>query len=321
MGISGIDSLTYGVADVAASRRFFEDWGLSLLDGATDSAPVLQLADGGTICLRAANDTALPALPPGYGQAPPSTMREVIWGVHHADDLQAIEAELGRDRPVTRDADGTLHTRDDLGYAIGFRVTRRHALTHEAVRDNGPGRIGRIDARAEAALPYRVQQQRMVHLVYWVPRQSQQMLQFYVERLGFHVTESVKNVGHFLRCGASGDHHNLFLQTRGDNYGFQHVAFELRNIDDVMFCGQHMEQQGWKSHLGPGRHVLGSNVYWYFWCPAGGIVEAGCDLDFITDHWPAKELEVVPAGGSSWFVRAEDAGLRPGHGDWPQFKA
>ena len=65
MGISGIDSLTYGVADVAASRRFFEDWGLSLLDGATDSAPVLQRADGGTICLRAASDTALPALPPG----------------------------------------------------------------------------------------------------------------------------------------------------------------------------------------------------------------------------------------------------------------
>ena len=104
MGISGIDSLTYGVADVAASRRFFEDWGLTMLDGAPDGAPVLQLADGGTICLRAASDAALPALPPGYGQAPPSTLREVIWGVHHASDLQAIEAELAR-QEVTAPAD------------------------------------------------------------------------------------------------------------------------------------------------------------------------------------------------------------------------
>ena len=56
----------------------------------------------------------------------------------------------------------------------------------------------------------------------------------------------------------------------------------------------------------------------------------GCEAVFHTaayfreyyqpgDHWQALEHASMPAGGSSWFVRPEDEGLRPGHGDWPQY--
>ncbi len=310
MAICGVESLVYGVEDLERCARFFEDWGLQPAVGRGDWS----LPDGTTIRLRAIGDRSLPpALVPG------STVRETVWGVDSRESLQAIGAELSRDREVT-ETSGTLHTVDQAGYAIAFRITGRKPLKADLPHVNSLRDIGRKDERARAALPYRVHPQRIVHLVSWVPRDIDAAMRFYVERLGFRLTESVDTSGHFLRCAAESDHHNLFLNCRGDNFGFQHVAFEVRDVDEVMMCGQYMERRGWKSHLGPGRHTVGSNVYWYFWCPAGGLAEVGCDIDYITDHWPPQRHAFMPAGGSAWFARPEDEGLRPGHGEWPQWQ-
>jgi hypothetical protein len=256
------------------------------------------------------------ALPPAVVGG--STLRETVWGVDDAAELEAIGTALGADRDV-RSNTGTLRCVDETGYAIGFRMTERHLEPAVHATANSVGRFGRIDQRAEAALPYRISPMRFVHVVNWVPFGLDAAMRFYVERLGFRRTETVRGAGHFLRCAPAGDHHNLFLQQSGRNHGFQHVAFEVRDIDEVMMCGQQMERRGWKTHLGPGRHVVGSNVYWYFWSPAGGMVEVGCDVDYITDHWETLEHDSIPSGGSSWFVRPEDAGRRPGHGEWPQY--
>jgi hypothetical protein len=316
MSIRGVESLLYGVEDLALACRFFEDWGLACRHRGERGAD-FALPDRTTVCLRPIDDHALPApLVPG------STVRETVWGVDSGKDIDTIAAELAKDRAVRQSADGILHAVDDLGYAVGFKVTTREAVTMRLADTNTVGGVSRRDARAAAALAYRVRPQRFVHVVYWIPqRLLARARDFYVGRLGFCLTESVATSGHFLRCGPHGDHHNLFLNCRGDNFGFQHVAFEVRDIDEMMMAGQYMERHGWKTHLGPGRHVVGSNVYWYFWCPAGGCAEIGCDIDCITDHWQPLEHETMPGGGSSWFVRPEDEGLRPGHGEgWPQYQ-
>ena len=36
MSVLGIDEITYGVDDLATCRRFFLDWGLKLVEEATD---------------------------------------------------------------------------------------------------------------------------------------------------------------------------------------------------------------------------------------------------------------------------------------------
>jgi len=313
MTICGIESLVYGVEDLELCGRFFEDWGLECIERGERSSR-WALPDRTTVVLRPIDD---PSLPPPLVSG--STVRETVWGVDSEQSLKAVAAELSKDRKVVQSEDGTVHAVDDIGYAMGFRITAREPVSTRLPDTNTVGRVSRTDTRAATAFPYRVRPQRFVHVVYWIPRDMERAARFYVERLGFCVTESVAGSGYFLRCGPRSDHHNLFLNCRGDNFGFQHVAFEVRDIDEVMMFGQYMERQGWKSHLGPGRHVVGSNVYWYFWCPAGGCAEIGCDIDFITDHWQPLRHPSMPAGGSAWFVRPEDEGLRPGHGDWPQF--
>jgi catechol 2,3-dioxygenase-like lactoylglutathione lyase family enzyme len=313
MTICGIEALTYGVEDVDTALRFFEDWGLEPVERGQRGG-TLRLLDETRVDIRRRDDPSLPSALVGG-----STVREIVWGVSTRGDLEAIGAELGRDRDIRQDQQGALHTRDEAGYRIGFALSTQRPVVASLPKSNTIGHHERQDARADGAFRRRIRQGRFIHVVLWVPRKQQEMRDFYMTRLGFKLTETVKGAGAFLRMPNSTDHHNLFLQTRGNNFGFQHVAFELRDIDEVMMCGQYMERQGWHTHLGPGRHFAGSNVYWYFDCAAGGLVETGCDMDCITDHWQPVEHETIPFEGSSWYVRPADAGLRPGHGEWPQY--
>ena len=312
MNVIGVEQLIYGSEDVAAATKYFEDWGLTL-DAQSDRSADFSLPDQTTIHIRAID---APALPPAV--VPGSTVRECIWGVKDAASLKSIGEELSRDREVTEDADGVLHTVDEYGYHIGFRVARRNFAANALPDINTVGVPARRDTRAEGALKHRVKQLRISHVVFWAPGDTERAARFYIDRLGFRITETSKLLGYFLRAGLSHDHHNLFLHRGSDNYGFQHVAFEVRDLDEVMMCGNHMEEEGWTSHLGPGRHVMGSNSYWYFWSPAGGVTECSSDMDYITDDWEEKHHETVPHGGVGWYARPSDAALRPGHGKWPQ---
>lgn len=313
--ITGLDAVVYGSENVADATRFFDDWGLTQVESGKHGAD-FSLPDGSAISIRPMDDPTLPA-----AVVTGSTVRNIVWGVDSAESLAEVAAELARDREVTEQADGTLCTRDENNYPISFRVTTTHALEAKPRDANSIGIADRKDKRAEAAFTCRISPQRMVHAVLWTPWALDAQVEFYVERLGFRPSDYVENVGAFVRASGAHDHHSLFLQSKGLNFGFQHLAFEVRDVDEVMMLGQYMESRGWKSHLGPGRHVMGSNIYWYFWCGAGGVVEVGCDMDHLTDHWLPNHFDKVPHSGSSWWVRPADDGLRPGHGDdWPQYQ-
>ena len=59
MKIIGVESVIYGVEDVAQSTRFHEDWGLELTNkGAAGSD--FKLPDDTTVHIRAIDDSSLP---------------------------------------------------------------------------------------------------------------------------------------------------------------------------------------------------------------------------------------------------------------------
>jgi catechol 2,3-dioxygenase-like lactoylglutathione lyase family enzyme len=218
MGICGIEGLTYGVEDVARCTRFFEDWGLMLLERGEHGAD-FALPDHSTLHIRSMHDRGLPP-----ARVPGSTVRETVWAVESDEHLAALAGELARDRPLAEGTDGTLHFTDDTGYAIGLRRTARHLDPEPLAQTNTVGCIKRMDQRAAAAFAFRSLPRRFVHVVYWVPFELERAQRFYVERLGFRPTESVVGAAHFLRSQSASDHHNLLLQQRGRNYGFQHVS-------------------------------------------------------------------------------------------------
>lgn len=305
MNITGLHSIVYGCADLDAASRFFADLGFEARDDDSAGA-TFGLADGMAIVLRPSDDNSLPAAP-----VEGDTAREIVWRVGSDKDLRKIAAELSTDRNVRQTPDGVLHVTDDLGYGLGFKVGAANPIALEAPVTNTLGNRRRKNTRADGAETKIPKLLRAAHVGLWAPGEVDDNKAFYVERLGFRETEYVKNIGVFLRAAGSSEHHDIFLSRRGDRAGFQHVACEVRDFDEVMFLGNHMEAQGWETHFGPGRHIFGSNIFWYLWNPAGGLVEITADLDCVDDDWEPVYHETLPKGAGTWLARNTDQGRIP----------
>jgi len=299
MPITRVESLVYGVADVAAGIRYFEDWGLEAAEQGAAGA-VFGTPAGQTIHIRPIDDPSLPVAPDGDR----STARHTVWGVETADDLETIGAELSQDRAVTRAADGTLSAVDESGFSIGFAVSQPVAVDVDPLPVNLNENSQRLNAYVEA-IP-RARPLRLGHVVYFIPRDgADRAVSFYLDRLGFRLSDSTIGRGDFMRCAGSRDHHNLFLLQRDGGAAFNHAAFEVRNFDEIMMGGACMKAHGWEPDTTPGRHILGSNLYWYFRNPCGGNTEYFADMDCMDDDWEPRIWETSP-GFSLWSIDDPD---------------
>jgi len=280
MRIVGPDELVFGVDDVAACRTFLTDYGLD--DTGDDRFAAL---DNTAITLKAKDDPDLPA-----PMQTATMLRQTIWGVEDQATLDAIEAELSKDRAVAKAADGTLSCQDDLGFEIAFRITKRVNLDLPAEMINSPGATpGRgpnvVGANEDAEAKPRT----LSHIVYFVPDITKGA-NFYVDRLGFVITDQFTNTGPFLRPQANDDHHVLFMiQTPDYMQGLEHLAFHMQGPTELMLAGSRMVKKGYESFWGPGRHKFGSNWFWYFNSPLGTHVEYDADMDKHDGDWTLRE--------------------------------
>ena len=289
MKILGVDTVVYGADDVATGIKYFDDWGIPAADRGTHGADY-RLPSGQMVRVRASGDGSLPA--PGEAG---STAREIIWGVDEKAMLDKLGAELARDRAVKRDPDGTLHTTDTLGWGLGFKLAASPTIGQGGAAAGG----GKLNDPFQA--PGRAAPRRMGHVVFNVPRdKADAVTSFYADRLQFRYSDRSKGFGDFLRCPGSNDHHNVFfLQT--DKAMFNHVAFEVSGFDEIIVGGKHMEGKGWKADTRPGRHILGSNLFWYFKNPSGGKTEYYADMDRLDDDWKTRVWDKHP-GFAFWMM-------------------
>jgi hypothetical protein len=312
MSILGVDRIYYGAANVGLATRFHKDYGLDCVEESASGADFRLLNDT-SVHIRRAADGKLPPAKIDWAGLSGSTAREVIWGVDTSAALDAIGAELGKDREVRADNEGVLHSVDDQGYHIGFMVTKRKPLKATLPDTNTVDHIGRLNRVAEGSIRKSASPYRIGHVVYWAQGDVARFAKFYTERLGFKVTDNMSRGGLFMRCAGSNDHHSLLLNG-GPAYGFQHVAYEFRDIDDVMFLGTQVERGGWKTNVGPLRHNVSSTFSWYIWNPAGGLAEAYSDMDCVDDNWVVRTFrpgEDPTFYGSSWKARPEQGDTPP----------
>lgn len=293
MPIKRVESITYGVEDVARGVQYFEDFGLEKLESGTRGATFATLTNQ-IVEIRAAND---PGLPPALEKG--STLRYTVWGVDNALGLEKIGAELSRDREVARGQSGTLNTIDESGLHIGFCIAQPKAANITP----HPVNFGDIAPRVNQPFPRieRVHPLRLVHVVFHIRKDNRdRAAAFYQQRLGFRLSDRSVDAGDFMRCEGSQDHHNLLLLHRADRVEYNHVAFEVAGIDEIMIGGLHMQERGWKALRNPGRHFLGSNYHWFFENPCGGRTEFVADMDRMDEKWVPRIWEKHP-GDSLWL--------------------
>ena len=143
------------------------------------------------------------------------------------------------------------------------------------------------------------------HIVFGVP--DYRVVEEFYARIGFVATDRYKNRGGFLRSARRGNHHNLFVMNiDGKKPIFNHLAFKVRDIHEVIGGGQFLNKQGWQTAVGPGRHYISSACFWYVQSPFGGDMEYCADEDIMTEKWQPREFEVGPDMFSEWKFNADD---------------
>lgn len=282
--ITGIEVLKFGVEDREEAKTFLADFGLTATDSDIEGADLYQTQNGCKIYLFDIVDERLPeAIESG------STLREVTWGVENDQDLEALKEKLASE-PKFVAVESKVQCLDPNGMTIVFKKT----ITTEVpqARTEGINQFGNVQ-RVNAASPVyeKAEPVDIGHVVFFTPDLKTTQA-FYIEKLGFHLSDAYTNRGAFLRCRGEGFHHDLFLLSIPNKpAGLNHVAFVVRDIHEVIGGGLSMNRQQWSTFIGPGRHPISSAYFWYVNSPLGGAFEYYTNDDYLTEEWQPREEE------------------------------
>ncbi|MGI9595070.1 MAG: VOC family protein [Acidimicrobiales bacterium] len=130
---------------------------------------------------------------------------------------------------------------------------------------------------------------------------------WYKDRFGLLTSDEIsideeRALGAFLRCDRGErfvDHHTLFLVGAG-KAEYNHAAFEVANVDDLMAGHTHLSDNDRTHHWGVGRHLLGSQVYDYWADPHGHVVEHWTDGDLFNNQTPPGQAGIPELMASQW---------------------
>jgi catechol 2,3-dioxygenase-like lactoylglutathione lyase family enzyme len=288
MSILGVESVLFGVTDLAEHARFWTDFGLPV-ERITDTEAVFRVASGSRVIVLPHGDSRLPSPDPFPGDG----LKLTVWGVDTAENLEAIAASLATEVTVTRDADGTVHAVCPDGQPIAVRQWQKQCFVSEASPVNTPSSYPRFNQHRiwrKRAIPKTIN-----HVVFFSPDYVGSF-EFYERHLGFRYVDHSRGTGIFARPQGTYEHHSIFwvngdLPIAPDHFKFMHIAFGMDDIDEVMLGANLMEQKGWKntsmnSSGGISRHRISSAIYYYCDIPGkSGEAEYHADTDYLDDNW------------------------------------
>jgi catechol 2,3-dioxygenase-like lactoylglutathione lyase family enzyme len=95
------------------------------------------------------------------------------------------------------------------------------------------------------------------------------------------------------------DHHAVVVAGGLDN-GFEHAAYEVRDLDSLGQGQQVLRRRGHRHLWGIGRHVIGSQLFDYWFDPDGEALEHYADGDVFTSTYETRYSPLNLAGLYAW---------------------
>jgi catechol 2,3-dioxygenase-like lactoylglutathione lyase family enzyme len=298
--IEDVAHVRFRAPDLAEMRGFLEDFGLAVAEATetrlvargAEPSPVLHVTELGE---------------PGFGG--------IAFRAESVADLERLAAAEGAEvRGSDLPGGGrVVSLRDPDGHRVDVVAGQAPAAPRPIAPPqpwNRPGAHARLRATKRIA-PGAAHVVRLGHVVLNVSsfRASEQ---WYKERFGFITSDEIRlspelALGAFLRCDrgeALTDHHTLFLMQGRAGPGFNHAAFEVADLDDLMIGHQRLAAAGRRAEWGVGRHVLGSQVFDYWRDPWGHTLEHWTDGDLFTAADGSNVVGLKELLGVQWGPNA-----------------
>jgi catechol 2,3-dioxygenase-like lactoylglutathione lyase family enzyme len=249
--IATLEHVALRVADLGeASRR----WALQF--GLTERGPGLLSCDDEAYSLELLEGD------PGFDH--------VAWGLARGVSLDDASARLT--------ALGVAHTVGERIELADLEGNAIHLLPYRAP-------ASRLVAHARPAGPIPVGHPRKLGHVNFLTGRIREQKDFYVEALGFRLTDWLGDGGVWLHIGAV--HHELALVDKGYSH-FHHLALDVVDIGQMRDALDHLGRHGRWLGWGPTRHGVGGNIASYVRIVEEAcFVELYCDMELLApDHEP-----------------------------------
>jgi len=268
--VNDIRYVGYGVTDLEAEKQFYiESWKLEEVPSPGDMVYLVTPGSkaGYSVRLRQTDEPRIDV---------------ISWSAKDRQEVDALVSQVEK-------AGGKLinqpHELDSFGGGYGFRFFDTNGFTIEVSTD--------FETRTPEVLKAgEPRPEKISHVVLHSPNHHA-YVKFYEEALGFKVSEWLGDFMCFLRCNEW--HHRLAVLPGPP--AFNHVAYDVPDIDSVMKGAARLSETADGVVWGPGRHTAGNNVFSYYVTPAGCAVEYTCDLVKVDEdtwevktHPPSKEI-------------------------------
>ncbi|KAL2204765.1 Glyoxalase/Bleomycin resistance protein/Dihydroxybiphenyl dioxygenase [Sarocladium strictum] len=200
---------------------------------------------------------------------------------------------------------------------IGFKV---HLVHGQTKREPTPMHLEKLTVNYEDEKPRKGEFQRFEHGpapvhrwghygVSYPPGTYQKMFDWYTQTLALGVSDVVFKgedpitcFFHIDRGLEFTDHHAFFFKPAkpGAAPNVAHAAFEVHDFDVQQLGHQHLTKKGYELCWGVGRHVLGSQVFDYWFDTSSFIVEHYADGDLVNSETKIAHMQAGPDALAVW---------------------
>ena len=276
LGIHSLERFVFSVPDLAPAERFYGAFGLDVR------------REGDRLDLRTHGN------PHCWGSIHGGSAKRLQYlsFIAFDEDLDALSRRiaarggcephaLSDGRGVwVRDADGT-----PVRVIAGAKVTPAQKASPAALT---PLPVGK-GAAPSRRMAKPVQPRRLSHVLLFTPDVARQVA-FYTEVLGLRLSDQSGDIIAFMHGPHASDHH-LIAFAKSHAPGLHHSSWDVGSLDDVGLGAEMMKDKGYTKGWGVGRHVLGSNYFYYVQDPWRSWAEYSFDIDFVAHDvdWAAAD--------------------------------
>ena len=300
LGAHSLDAFTFAAPDLAVAEAFYRDFGLNV-----------RHENGGLGLYTEGHAHRWGSVIEG----PKKKLHHLTFGIFD-DDLSAITQRLQKlavkrlDPPRGMESNG-LWFQDPEQTLVEVRVAEKSSLSTKPVpaRIEPPPGKGAAPKRSQAGA---VRPERLSHVLLFTANLDAQ-IDFYSRVLGLRLSDRSRDVIGFLHAPHGSDHHVIAF-AKSDGPGLHHSSWAVNSVHEVGLGAGLMAERGHAAGWGVGRHVLGSNYFYYVRDPWGGYAEYSHDIDFVPadvewtpdDHAPEDSFYIWgPAVPTDFVVNYE----------------
>lgn len=277
LGVHSLDHFSLAVPDLAEAAAFYTSFGLDVR------------AEGNDAGLYAFGSTHRWAV---LQEGPRKQFGHLSFGIYE-DDLPAFchrldRMNIPRVAPPPGSASNGVWFRDEEGCLVEVAIKPKSSpVAKSAFGDVSVG-AGVAGAPPRSRAPV-TQPRRLSHIALYTG-DVHRKVRFYTNVLGLRLSDHVADFAAFLH-GPHGSEHHMFAMVKSGGPGFHHSSWDVGSINEIGLGVEQMLAKGYDKGWGLGRHVLGSNYFYYATDPWGSHAEYSADMDYIPADfdWQAND--------------------------------